>query len=136
MPSVACASATVSPGPGPRTRVAYNPVSDTAPAVHTAPSTVHPPGAGTSITDTAPSPAGSTVTSNRSFAPSTRLTPVTVPPVADSAWSRRSSGEISTSSLNDSRSVKALDPSWLTGSSRNAAVSASAACCPAAPRGV
>ena len=83
--------------------------------------------------DTAPVPAGSTVSSHRSERPSTWVAFVTVPPATVNAWSRMSSGVISTSALNAIRNVNALDPSWFDGVSCNVAVRGSAAVAGAVP---
>ena len=100
-------------------------VSDRPSAVHSAPVSVQARSCGTRI-DTGPGPAGSTVSSHRSLRSSTPAASVTVPPLTSSAWSRMSSGVISTSALNVIRNVNALDPSWLAGMSSRVTVRGSA----------
>ena len=79
-------------------------------AVHSAPVSVHARFSGTRM-DTAPVPAGSTVSSHRSERPSTRVAFVTVAPLTVSAWSRMFSGVTSTSALNAIWKLNALEPS-------------------------
>ena len=85
-------------------------------AVQSAPVSVQARFTGTRM-DTAPFPAGSSVSSHRSERPSTRVASVTVAPLTIRAWSRMFSGVMSTSALNAIRNVNALDPSWLVGMS-------------------
>ena len=134
-PSCACgtdsrlavsAGAAGAAGTGPATCRAGATDSARPSAVHSAPASVHARSSGVSI-DTAPLPVGSSVSSHRLFSPSTRSAPVTVPPLTTNAWSRMSSGVISTSSVNAIRNVNALDPSCDNGTFSNAAISGSAA---------
>ena len=119
---------------GPGTTCAGTAVASRCPfAVQSAPVSVQARSAGTRI-DTAPLPAGCTVNSQRSFRPSTRLAPVTVPPLTRSAWSRIAAGSIVTSSLNDSRKVNGFDPSCDAGRfSKDAVSGARDRCFPKAP---
>ena len=113
-------------GTGPATCRAGATDSDRPSAVHSAPASVHARSSGVSI-DTGPLPVGSSVSSHRLFSPPTRSAPVTVAPLTTNAWSRMSSGVISTSSLNAIRNVNALDPSCDNGAFSKAAISGSAA---------
>ena len=112
-------------GAGPGT-LRPSPVDSIRPsAVQSAPVSVQARSCSARI-DTAPVPAGSTVSSHRSLRLSTRRASVTVPPLTVSAWSLMSCGEIVTSALNAIRNVNALDPSWLAGMSCSVAVRGSA----------
>ena len=92
------------------------------PQVQIAPETAQSRPAGSAIVSS-PSPSGSTVISNRSFRPSTRVPRVTRPPVVSNASSRRLRKLIAMGSLNATRKRNALSPSCAAGTPSNDAVS-------------
>ena len=93
-----------------------------SPFVQIAPETPHSRPAG-NVTVTSPSESGLTTILNRSRRPSTRLPPVTRPPVTVNASSRNALKLMPMSSLNATRKVNALSPSCSDGTSSNDAVS-------------
>ena len=94
-------------------------------AVHSAPAVPHLRSA-MSTMPMFPVPSGVTVISHRSLRPSTRLAPVTLPPLTSNALSRTSPSLFAMSSLKLRRKVNAVTPSWSSGRPSKLAVSAAA----------
>ena len=94
-------------------------------AVHSAPAVPHSRFAASTMV-MFPVPSGVTVISHRSLRPSTRLAPVTLPPLTSNALSRTSTSPFAMSSLSTSRKVNGVSPSWVAGVASTCPVSGAA----------